>query len=290
MNAERQEDEPFIPAEHITKEEATQRRPREPQQKTWWTFIKTHVAVHCIVIGIYTITAVLIVRYHIKSCARPSAFDNLIFRYTDTTFHNLSQSPYTGPPSQENEAAWENLLAPMHMRVSTEELRRANQESVNLPEGGGYLGWMGVFHELHCIDANFDAQKMLREAHYNARPSESLTVEMIMIVMDMFIISILRILRPPFPLLQPVQQLPPVATLMFRSKPRYPAQFLLLQLHGQIRLAHQTLPDQIDTVTDVRRTRHEWYILLGNLVAGDCGRIDSPVAMANTVLTGLVCM
>ncbi|KAF2233440.1 hypothetical protein EV356DRAFT_533666 [Viridothelium virens] len=170
MNAERQEDEPFIPAEHITKEEATQRRPREPQQKTWWTFIKTHVAVHCIVIGIYTVTAVLIVRYHIKSCARPSAFDNLIFRYTDTTFHNLSQSPYTGPPSQENEAAWENLLAPMHMRVSTEELRRANQESVNLPEGGGYLGWMGVFHELHCI-------KMLREAHYNARPSESLTVE-----------------------------------------------------------------------------------------------------------------
>ena len=39
----------------------------------------------------------------------------------------------------------------MHMRVSREELRKDNQESVALPEGGGYLSWMGVFHELHCI-------------------------------------------------------------------------------------------------------------------------------------------
>ena len=39
----------------------------------------------------------------------------------------------------------------MHIRVSEAELRRDNQESVRLVEGGGYLGWMGVFHELHCI-------------------------------------------------------------------------------------------------------------------------------------------
>lgn len=39
----------------------------------------------------------------------------------------------------------------MHFRVSGVELQRDNQESVALPEGGEYLGWMGVFHELHCI-------------------------------------------------------------------------------------------------------------------------------------------
>lgn len=39
----------------------------------------------------------------------------------------------------------------MHMRISVEELRRDDQESVQLPEGGGYLAWMGVFHELHCL-------------------------------------------------------------------------------------------------------------------------------------------
>ena len=41
----------------------------------------------------------------------------------------------------------------MHIRVSEAELRRDNQESVALTEegGGGYLGWLGVFHGLHCV-------------------------------------------------------------------------------------------------------------------------------------------
>ena len=39
----------------------------------------------------------------------------------------------------------------MHLRVTKKELERDNQVSVPLPEGGGYLGWMGVFHELHCV-------------------------------------------------------------------------------------------------------------------------------------------
>ena len=40
----------------------------------------------------------------------------------------------------------------MHIRVTERELRRDNQESVALKEGGGgFLGWMGVFHELHCV-------------------------------------------------------------------------------------------------------------------------------------------
>jgi len=47
----------------------------------------------------------------------------------------------------------------MHIRVTEAELRRDNQDSVALPEGGGYLGWLGVFHELHCV-------KMLRQWHY----------------------------------------------------------------------------------------------------------------------------
>ncbi len=80
-----------------------------------------------------------------------AAFNDLTFRMSDTVFHNLSQSPFAGIPSPEVDAAWDNLLAPMHMRISLQELQRDNQQSVQLPEGGGYLGWMGVFHELHCI-------------------------------------------------------------------------------------------------------------------------------------------
>jgi hypothetical protein len=39
----------------------------------------------------------------------------------------------------------------MNMRFSQEEFNHVNQKSVALPEGGGYLGWFGVFHSLHCV-------------------------------------------------------------------------------------------------------------------------------------------
>lgn len=42
----------------------------------------------------------------------------------------------------------------MNIRVTAGELRRYGQESVGLSEGGGYLAWLGVFLELHCIVFN----------------------------------------------------------------------------------------------------------------------------------------
>ena len=66
-------------------------------------------------------------------------------------FRNLSGNPFAGPPSSQIDAAWDSMMAPMHMRVNLEELDRAQQDSVALPEGGGYLAWLQSFHELHCI-------------------------------------------------------------------------------------------------------------------------------------------
>ena len=80
-----------------------------------------------------------------------AAVDNLVIEYANSLFQNLSDSPYAGTPSPDIEAAWTDLLSPMHIRITEAELRRDNQDSVALPEGGGYLGWLGVFHELHCI-------------------------------------------------------------------------------------------------------------------------------------------
>ena len=47
--------------------------------------------------------------------------------------------------------AWLKLLEPMNTRVTAEELAKRNQTSIALPKGGGYLAWLEVFHELHCI-------------------------------------------------------------------------------------------------------------------------------------------
>ena len=61
-------------------------------------------------------------------------------------------TPYAGDkPKEDLDTAWEALLKPMNMRFSENELRSTNQASVSLPEEGGYLGWFGVFHSLHCV-------------------------------------------------------------------------------------------------------------------------------------------
>lgn len=39
----------------------------------------------------------------------------------------------------------------MNIRVTGAELDRENVESVALLEHGGYLSWIGAFHQLHCI-------------------------------------------------------------------------------------------------------------------------------------------
>ena len=70
----------------------------------------------------------------------------------EVVFHNLSQTPFAGEKSKEDlEKAWKDLMEPMNMRFTKEELESVNQESVELPENGGYMGWFGVFHQLHCI-------------------------------------------------------------------------------------------------------------------------------------------
>ncbi|PVI08123.1 hypothetical protein DM02DRAFT_621665 [Periconia macrospinosa] len=66
-------------------------------------------------------------------------------------YDDFEKSPFAGPPSQSLDAAWHDLLKHTTIRVTKEELQTSNQTSIELPEGGGYMAWLGVFHELHCI-------------------------------------------------------------------------------------------------------------------------------------------
>ena len=62
----------------------------------------------------------------------------------------FQDSPYVGPPAPEVDDAWSQLMMPMAIRVNEAELKAGEQHSVELPDGG-YLAWLGVYHELHCI-------------------------------------------------------------------------------------------------------------------------------------------
>lgn len=75
---------------------------------------------------------------------------DLNFIYSPKRFTAFQDSPFTGSPGPESDRAWHDLLSNMSVRVSREELERGNQTSVELPDGG-FMAWLGVFHELHCV-------------------------------------------------------------------------------------------------------------------------------------------
>ncbi|KAH8881938.1 hypothetical protein GQ53DRAFT_734493 [Thozetella sp. PMI_491] len=62
-------------------------------------------------------------------------------------------SPYSGPPTPDQERAWDDLIKPVYFRASREELERGGERLDNLAEleGGGYLATIGVYHEIHCL-------------------------------------------------------------------------------------------------------------------------------------------
>ncbi|KAF2258866.1 hypothetical protein CC78DRAFT_572229 [Lojkania enalia] len=69
-------------------------------------------------------------------------------------FVKFQDSPYTGSPNEENNKAWHELMQSMVIRVTKEELDHGQQNSLPLP-GGGYMAWLGAYHELHCIYSNY---------------------------------------------------------------------------------------------------------------------------------------
>jgi hypothetical protein len=62
-------------------------------------------------------------------------------------------SPFAGGPDEKVDGAWRDLMSSISVRVSQEELNNNgnHQESVSLPENGGNLVWLNVFHQLHCL-------------------------------------------------------------------------------------------------------------------------------------------
>ncbi|KAI3326184.1 hypothetical protein HD806DRAFT_489576 [Xylariaceae sp. AK1471] len=62
-------------------------------------------------------------------------------------------SVYSGPPSEEQDEAWDRLIMPVYFNISQEELTRAGESFERIIEltEGGYLASLSVYHELHCL-------------------------------------------------------------------------------------------------------------------------------------------
>ncbi|KAK3390366.1 hypothetical protein B0H63DRAFT_446489 [Podospora didyma] len=128
----------------------------QPSSSRRWWWVKFGVA-QLVLILCYTVVSLAVIQSTVDTESVPDihAFAGLAVRYKFRLYDNFVNSPYGGEPTPASDAAWHTLLNNMSVRVTAEELAAHGQTSVPLP-GGGYLAWLGVFHELHCV-------KMLRQ-------------------------------------------------------------------------------------------------------------------------------
>ncbi|OAA74183.1 hypothetical protein ISF_01084 [Cordyceps fumosorosea ARSEF 2679] len=60
---------------------------------------------------------------------------------------------YVGEPRPSLEKAWQDLLGPMNVRLSLQDVQAFGREAtaVGMSDGSGYIGTLNVYHELHCV-------------------------------------------------------------------------------------------------------------------------------------------
>ena len=68
---------------------------------------------------------------------------------------NLNRNSFAGKPNPQIDASWHGLMENINIRVSETEMEKNKYDSVKLPEGGGNLAWLGVYHELHCLVSKY---------------------------------------------------------------------------------------------------------------------------------------
>ncbi|KAF1975879.1 hypothetical protein BU23DRAFT_457430 [Bimuria novae-zelandiae CBS 107.79] len=166
--------EPFLPKKGSEDGEDALGYQRNKSRSDRW--FSTHsLRIYDGLISCYTIFSFLIIASQLRT-ARCIAQDYdrehaipVDFTFKPTISHNLSGTPYAGEkPTEVFKAAWDDLLQSMNMRFSQEEIDAVNQESVALLEGGGCLGWFGVFHNLHCVVSSATPRSMLVKADTRA--------------------------------------------------------------------------------------------------------------------------
>ncbi|KAH7069969.1 hypothetical protein BKA63DRAFT_92591 [Paraphoma chrysanthemicola] len=115
---------------------------------------------HILLLATYTALYILATRPKASNFTTTlHPIDGIRLRPSPRPYDDFEQSPWSGLPSPKIDTAWHHLLEPTTIRVTASELARSNQSSIELPVGGGYMAWLGVFHELHCI-------KMIRQWVY----------------------------------------------------------------------------------------------------------------------------
>ncbi|KAJ3509494.1 hypothetical protein NLJ89_g5193 [Agrocybe chaxingu] len=143
-------------------------RPVEVRRRRWWPWV-----LHGALIGLYTIVfltwAVSLRRsrsFQFNKCASKQSMyspAHEAVHYETVRFNGSLDfpSPYAGPPSPAIDAAWDRITtnnALWTIRLSDDDLERIHKAGrpsnvrYRPEDGGGNMGSIEVFHQLHCLN------------------------------------------------------------------------------------------------------------------------------------------
>lgn len=110
--------------------------------------------------------------YHLAPAREAVAYEKVI---TNSTIDSMNK--FKGFPRPELDEAWEdgylrcrrgnamsessgstNFIGP-NIVVSEDDLKAVNRTSIKLTDGSGFLGTLGVFHQIHCLWVSLFARK-----------------------------------------------------------------------------------------------------------------------------------
>ncbi|KAI5777085.1 hypothetical protein EDC01DRAFT_624565, partial [Geopyxis carbonaria] len=77
-----------------------------------------------------------------------------IIRHSTTLFAGDldATTPYKGPPTPELDKHWNRLMSLGMVRITPSDLHALGRDSYALHDGSGHLGFVDVFHQLHCLN------------------------------------------------------------------------------------------------------------------------------------------
>ncbi|KAI9729775.1 MAG: hypothetical protein M1818_008389 [Claussenomyces sp. TS43310] len=129
------ETQAFLPAD-VEKSNSSE---RECRRSRWFCGTKASLLVHFLLILTYTAISYGVIKLNSNELEDPpnaQAIEFLSVKHDPQPYEIYESSRFSGPPGPEVDEAWRQLLQPMAIRVSKQELIRNNRTSVNLPNGG----------------------------------------------------------------------------------------------------------------------------------------------------------
>ncbi|RDK38163.1 hypothetical protein M752DRAFT_279150 [Aspergillus phoenicis ATCC 13157] len=147
---------PFLPKKMLRDSFESEHPPRPFQNVSWFQRNQKCLLSNVVVIAVCVTLGAM---YHHSYLGRlQCAPQSLIYTPARNSLEYVKvrmdtagghQSKYLGFGDEADEA-WTDLTSRNHVRLSEEDLLAINQTSIPLGSGG-YLGMLGVYHELHCV-------------------------------------------------------------------------------------------------------------------------------------------